>query len=992
MPVLAAKLKIQQQGQPSQDRLLDQQPVTLGTDTSNSLVLVGKGISNHHCQIVWRTDHYQIADLESATGTWVNDLRLSALTPQALQMGDRIRIGGYQLEFLLIEAALPLPGTVVMEATSAQVLQVATPSWIQEFPLKQDVLILGRDRQCEICIDLPVVSYQHARLSRVGKTYEITDLGSKNGLLFEGSHISERSLIDGDVIKIGDDLTLTFIAVPATQAATTIAPLNLRGRTQITLGRDPSNDTVIDHPVVSRFHAKIELQSGTWTIDDLDSSNGTYVNGKAVTEPRPLRPNDAIRIGPYQLIFSVDETLVSQNDTGNLRLDAVHLNKVTSNGITLLDDVSLSILPREFVAIVGGSGAGKSTLLDALNGFRPATSGLVLVNANDLYKNFNAYRTEVGYVPQDDIIHQELAVGQALDYSARLRLPPDTSLAERQQQVQSVLADLELTHRQQVRVKDLSGGQRKRVSIGVELLTKPSLFFLDEATSGLDPGTELQMMRLLRRLADQGRTILLITHATKNVMMCNMVVFLAKGGRVAYFGPPDQALTYFGVKDFDEIYLKVERELSAQEWQTRYQQSRHYQEYVVKRQQPLEIDTLAGRQARSVQSPPPVQGRGVSAWRQFLILSQRNLTILTQDRAGLILMLALAPLLGLLDFAMWKKQLFDPATGDAGQAFTMAFVAVLIAVIVGSLATMREIVKEAEIYRRERMVGLKLLPYVLSKISLGAVLAFYQAVIFLLTKLLAVNIPIQGGAIASLYVTLLLATMGGMVMGLMVSALSPTQNVAPLLTILFLVPQITFAGAILPLQSMGWVGQGISQLTISRWAYEAVVTTTGIARDVATDACWQLSTQARDDLSDAQKKTCQCLGANIFKRCDFPGVRKEYDPAVDQPEPVQPKEPGDPPALPKNPLAGSYQDDIEAYNDKVKAYSKQIDTWQDKFSDWKQKRGTAIASGETLVSRFRDTQGPTFSVNVPLNWSKMGLIMLGMLGVLLVVQKRKDII
>ncbi|MBW4551178.1 MAG: FHA domain-containing protein [Aphanocapsa sp. GSE-SYN-MK-11-07L] len=992
MPGLAAKLTLRQRGQPSQDRLLDQQPLTLGTDASNSLVLVGKGIASHHCQVVWRTDHYEIADLESNTGTWVNDLRLPALAPHALQAGDRIRIGSYHLQFLLSESAPPLPGTEVMEATSAHMLQVSTPTWIQEFPLKQDLLTLGRDRQCEICIDLPMVSYQHARLSRVGNTYKMTDLGSKNGLLFEGSYVSERSLADGDVIKIGEELTLTFIAVPATQVATTMTPLNLRERTLIRLGRDPSNDTVMDHPVVSRFHAKIELLLGNWIIVDLDSSNGTYVNGKAIKEPRRLRPDDTIRIGPYQLVFSVDETLVSQNDAGNLRLDAVHLSKVTDKGITLLDDISLSILPREFVAIVGGSGAGKSTLLDALNGFRPASTGLVFVNANDLYKNFNAYRTEIGYVPQDDIIHQELAVGQALDYAARLRLPPDTSLAERQQQVQSVLADLELTHRQQVRVKSLSGGQRKRVSIGVELLTKPSLFFLDEATSGLDPGTELQMMRLLRRLADQGRTILLITHATKNVMMCNMVVFLAKGGRVAYFGPPDQALTYFGVKDFDEIYLKVERELSPQDWQTRYKQSRQYQQYVVNRQQPLEIDTLAGRQTRSSQSPPPVQGKGVSAWRQFLILSQRNLAILLQDRASLILMLALAPLLGLLDFAMWERQLFDPTTGDAGQAFTMAFVAVLIAVIVGSLATMREIVKEAEIYRRERMVGLKLLPYVFSKISLGAGLAFYQAAIFLLTKLLSVNIPIAGWAIVSLYITLLLATMGGMVMGLMVSALSPTQNVAPLLTILFLVPQITFAGAILPLQSMGWVGQGISQLTISRWAYEAVVTTTGIARDVAADSCWQLSDQARDKLSDSQKQTCQCLGANIFKRCDFPGVRQEYDPAVDQPEPVKPTEPGDPPDIPDNPLAGGFQDDLEAYNDKVKAYSQAIDTWQDKFSTWKQNRETAIASGETLVSRFRDTQGPTFSVNVPLNWGKMGLIMLGMLGILLVVQKRKDII
>lgn len=990
----AATLYIHHQGQPQREVCLDSTPLTLGSAHDNALVLIGDDLSPHHARILWEDDHYEITDLGSDKGTWVNDLRLAVQQFQPLHSGDRIRIGTYHLNFFLIESSsvTSLPGTVMMESTASQVLQVCTPQWIQEFPLKQEVLLLGRDPQSEIFIDLPVVSYHHARLRQVGNTYEISDLGSRNGLLWQGECISERKLADGDVIQIGEELTLTFLVIPSTQVAAKVSPLELRGRTLITLGRDPTNDTVIDHPVVSRFHAKIELVEGTWTIDDLDSSNDTYVNGRPISGPRPLRPGDTIRIGPYQMLFSIDETLVSQNDAGNLRLDAVHLSKMTGKGIVLLDDISLSILPREFVAIVGGSGAGKSTLLDALNGFRPASKGLVLVNANDLYKNFNAYRTEVGYVPQDDIIHQELAVTQALDYAARLRLPPDTTLAERQQQVQTVMADLELTHRQHVRVKNLSGGQRKRVSIGVELLTKPSLFFLDEATSGLDPGTESQMMRLLRRLADQGRTILLITHATKNVMMCDMVVFLAKGGRVAYFGPPDQALSYFGVKDFDEIYLKVDNELSPQIWQERYRQSRHYQEYVVKRQQPLGIDTLAGRQTRSVQSPPPAQGNGVSAWGQFVILSQRNLTILIQDRASLILMLALAPLLGLLDFAMWKRQLFDSAIGDAGQAFTMSFVAVLIAVIVGSLATMREIVKEAEIYRRERMVGLKVLPYILSKVSLGFVLALYQAAIFLLTKLLSVHIPVDNWEIVGLFITLWLATMGGMIMGLMVSALSPSQNVAPLLTILFLVPQITFAGAILPLKDIGWVGQGLSQLTITRWAYESMITITGVGQDVANDRCWQLPDQQRDDLTEAQKQNCQCLGANLFKRCNFPGIRKEYNSAVDQPEPKRPIEPGDPPPLPDNPLDSGYRDQLEAYSDQLKAYSKQVNTWQNKFTSWKEKRGTAIASGEAIIGRFRDTQGPTFAVNVPYHWGRMGLIMLGMLVLLLLVQKRKDIV
>jgi ABC-type multidrug transport system ATPase subunit/predicted component of type VI protein secretion system len=991
MPVSAAKLEIYHNQQPIQEFLLEQTPVTLGQKPDNQLILVDPNVAGYHAQISWVDQQYLITDLDSPTGTWVNHIQVLPHTPKLLTDGDVIQLGNLELHFHGIptpEEAPDLAGTIVTGATVTQVLQVVTPQWIQEFPLKQEVLVIGRDPNCEIVIDLPVVSFHHAQLERRDGGYAIIDLGSRNGLFWQGQYISQRFLSDGDVIQIGTDLTLTYQVLPQTvMVSEQLEPLNLRGRTRLTLGRDPRNDMVIDHPIVSRFHARLDLKDGAWTITDLDSSNGTFVNGRQPTADRPLLPGDTIRIGPFHLVFQPDETLVQQNEAGNLRLDALHLIKTTPKGVVLLDDVSLAILPREFVAIVGVSGAGKSTLLDALNGLRPASSGVVLVNNNDLYKNFNAYRTELGYVPQDDIIHRELTVWQALDYAAQLRLPADTTLAERRERVQTVLADLELTHRQHVPVKQLSGGQRKRVSMGVELLTQPSLFFLDEATSGLDPGTEVQMMRLLRKLADQGRTVLLITHATKNVMMCDMVVFLTKGGRVAYFGPPDQALTYFGVSDFDEIYLRVEGELSPEDWQRRYLQSQQYQQYVQERQHDLQAPSSA-QQARPAHQSP-TKAKGISAWRQLAILSRRNLTILTQDRPSLLLMLALAPILGLLDLAMWKRTLFDRDTGDAGQAITMLFVAVLIATMVGSLGTMREIVKEAEIYRRERMVGLKLLPYILSKIWFAIVLAIYQAAIFLLTKWLSVAIPGDATTILSMYITLLLATVGGMVMGLLVSALSVNQNAAPLLTILFLVPQITFAGAILPLRDVGFAGQVLSQLTVTRWAFESMMTITGIGRDVSRDSCWKKPEAERKTLTDADKQACICLGANIFKQCNFPGILDKYDEAVDATEPVKPQDPGDPPTLPEYPDS-IYQDEIKAYNEKVKAYKNKIETWQQEFGDWKGKRETAIAASEAIIGRFERNQGVAFAVNVPAHWGKLGLLILGMLGALLVVQKRKD--
>lgn len=411
-------------------------------------------------------------------------------------------------------------------------------------------------------------------------------------------------------------------------------------------------------------------------------------------------------------------------------------------------------------------------------------------------------------------------------------MPADTTLAERNTRIQEVLEDLGLSHRRDVPVKNLSGGQLKRVSIGVELLTKPSLFFLDEATSGLDPGTEVDIMRLLRKLSDQGRTVLLITHATENVMLCDLVVFLAAGGRVAYFGPPAEAPEYFGVTKFNEIYPKVERKIPPQEWQKRYKKSPQYQKYVVDRQDGIEDSQVNSRETRLKQQSPGSKVKRISAWRQLLILSRRNIAILMRDRASLALMLAVAPILGLLDFFTWKRDMFDVQQGDAGQAITILFNTGLIAVLVGSLATMREIVKEVDIYRRERMIGLQSVPYILSKFWFVILLAIYQAAVFLLFKLLAVDIP---GNLSSMYVTLLLTTIAGMIMGLLVSAISPNQNVAPLLTIVFLVPQIIFGGGILPVNEFGSPGKFINQISLTKWPFEALVTITGLGTDVAEE-------------------------------------------------------------------------------------------------------------------------------------------------------------
>ncbi|MCM1984975.1 ABC transporter ATP-binding protein/permease [Lyngbya confervoides] len=681
-------------------------------------------------------------------------------------------------------------------------------------------------------------------------------------------------------------------------------------------------------------------------------------------------------------------------------LDAQGLTQTVGRGQILLNNISLTIQSEEFVGIVGVSGAGKTTLLNALSGYRPAKQGKVYVNGQDLYKNFSTFRAELGYVPQDDIIHQDLTVYQAFDFSAQLRLSPSLSGRERTRQIQSVLADLELTHRQHTLVRKLSGGQRKRVSIGVELLTKPRLFFLDEATSGLDPGTEYQLMLLLRRLADEGRIVLLNTHTTKNIKLCDKVAFLAKGGRLVYFGPPADALEHFSVDHFDEIYIRIDEELAARNWQKQYFQSSAYQKYVVEPQKNVQNLSLNSTISTRKKTGfiPKIKSNQLGVWlRQLAILSHRNLTLLLQDHSSLILTILVAPMLGGLDLLMVRRNIFDPWKGDSGQSLTLMFIACLIAVLTGSLATMREIVKESEIYRRERMIGLYIIPYILSKIWLCIVIAVYQSAIFWVTKIYLVELPNNGVDVQALalYFTLFLSTLGGMIMGLLISSLSASQNAAPLLTILFLVPQITFAGAIFPLTAFGPPGLWISRLTLTRWSYESMVTLSGLGQNVANDPCWQRPEEERQSWSESEKESCQCLGPHLFERCTFPGLHKEFDPAVDRPEPIKPNDLAEPPQTPDSffgPEAETFRDDLEVYRKNVKIYKQEMEQWRQELSSWQEQRGKALAAGEALITRVHRTQGQSFGVDVRKHWGRLAALISGMLGLLVFVQRQKDIL
>ncbi len=852
----------------------------IGRDPENEIVLEGSKVSRRHARLEWQAGGPALVDLGSANGTRLNGSALAAETPQPVRAGDRAELGGFTLVFKALRSqeggeagaqpaaeAAPEAATLLVErpapaaapAANAPRLVIRTSQGEREVSLGGKPLLLGRDPGSDIQIDDPTVSRRHARLepAREGALagYEIVDLGSANGLTGPNGKISRKLLENGEVIWLSGEVSIQFrgpaaqagapraAPAPAREPAPPPAPeapeirkLDMRQRAALSIGRGAENDLKLSHPTVSRRHARITRSGSAYHIEDLRSSNGTFVNGERLEPGRAaaLSVGDVIYVGPFRFVF-VPDAFGAVDESANLRLDALHLNQRVGKGVNLLSDLSLSIHPREFVAIVGVSGAGKSTLLNALTGFRPASDGQVLVNGENLYRSFDAYRTNLGYVPQDDIIHKELTPWRALDYAAQLRLPADTSADERRKAVQEELETLGLAERKDVPISRLSGGQRKRVSIGVERLTRPGLFFLDEATSGLDPGTESQMMRLLRRLADEGQTIFLVTHATKNVMLCDKVIFLHKGGRLAYFGPPGEALEYFEVQDFDEIYEKLQNEGDPAGWEARFRGSEHYVKYVV---DPLQerygklLDTSRPAPEPAAPAParkrPPRQ-RQISGFRQFLVLSARYLNIIRSDRINLLLLFLIAPVLGSMDLIAWPKDIYDPVNGDAARAMVMLFLGAIIPFLVGALSTVREIVKEKAVYERERTVTLKILPYLLSKVWVALLFALYHAGALLAIKLLAVDFShLELEDILLFYGVLVLAVMSGVLWGLLISAIAPREEQAMLLVIVVVVVQMVFSGGILPLDQLGQVGEVLGSATSSKWTFQAMVDVTQV--------------------------------------------------------------------------------------------------------------------------------------------------------------------
>ncbi len=600
------------------------------------------------------------------------------------------------------------------------------------------------------------------------------------------------------------------------------------------IGRALDNDLVVSDLQVSRHHAEFRATpDGRFEIRDLGSHNGTFVNGVPMEKGGSalLGSQDIVGVG-HSTFRIVEDRLEEFVDTGEVSFSARHLTVTVDGGKQILKDVSFGVPEKSLVAVIGPSGSGKSTLLKALTGYRPANQGDVLYDNRNLYKQFAELRRRIGLVPQDDILHKELTVSTALKYAAKLRFPADTTAAERDARIDEVLRELKLDIHKDKKVSSLSGGQRKRVSVALELLTKPSLIFLDEPTSGLDPGMDRDVMQLLRGLADDGRTVLVVTHSVAELALCDKLLVMAPGGSVAYFGPPEEALNFFGYETWADVFSAFET-YRDYDWAGRWKGSQHYQLYAA------DIDSVAAQPTPmpppQVMKPPKPQGWG----SQLGTLVRRYVAVIASDKGFLALSVLLPAVLGAVSLLIDPdKNLLvkvDEQTGKIspnGTATTVLLILAVGACFAGAANSVRELIKERVIYERERATGLSRSAYLMSKvIVLGAITVFQGALIGVI-GFSGREIPDEGLFLGSgkaavmieLTVPLMALGFASMTVGLVISSLVKTSEKTMPLLVMFAIVQVVFTGCLFTLHGTPGVNE-FSYLMPSRWAVAAAGTT-----------------------------------------------------------------------------------------------------------------------------------------------------------------------
>lgn len=638
-----------------------------------------------------------------------------------------------------------------------------------------------------------------------GNWYIVDNDHSTYGLQYGGLPIQKAKMLQsGDVIRIDSGPNRTahgaLLLVSSDEAVTKWQRIPLASR--IRIGRGQDCEISLNHISVSLHHAQIVYKNGTWYIIDNRSDNGTLLNGQPVFGPTPLQERDIITITNSQLVFTTKGIYYSTAHNGiSLQCVQVKIKRGRGkNGFENRNPVNMDVRPGEMIALVGGSGAGKSTLLNCLCGYLKPNEGKVFVNGIDLYSNLDTIKNLIGYVPQSDIIYDKLSIEDMLKYSAKMRLSPDTSEAERKAAVDRALNTVQMQEFRKRRIDKLSGGQKKRVSIAVELLSDPNLLFLDEPTSGLDPYTEKELIRVLRQMADQGKTIILVTHSTLQLDKFDKVAFMGYGGNHCYFGSLQGALQHFRVNDVVDIYDIIQDKKNL------------YPGYVP--------STYVFTNAGSHDIEAKFRARHTikkQRFHQLSVLSTRYMKLIYNDLFRLIFLILQAPFLAALLSLVANGSQFE----ELGVTKSLLFSLTCCAVWIGLLDAIQEVCKERSILKREFMTGLSLSSYVLSKFAVLGLLGLIQSILMVLTFELCVGLPSEDllwSSQLTFFFTTFLTTLASSSLGIFVSCFFNNSDRAMVAAPILLMPQILFSGMIF---SLSGITDLISMIIISRWGMEA---------------------------------------------------------------------------------------------------------------------------------------------------------------------------
>jgi ABC transport system ATP-binding/permease protein len=785
-----------------------------------------------------------IEDAGSVNGTFVNGVHVKHR--QRLQPGDTIRVG----ETTLRVGTGDEPPSAEAEANESvdpptrPSEQIGAPARTAEppapflaplavlvragrrVPISQRGLTIGRAPENDVVVDSDRSSRHHARIVAAEGRYFLADLGSVNGSELNGERLVKQArwLRAGDTIAIGAEQFRFLIGGDETLAGVE-APLSdgirrIRfDRSKLSIGRDSANDLQLDSPGVSRFHAEVVNAAGRIELRDLESRNGTRLDGLPVSRAE-IKTGSEIGVGPYRLIFD-GTTFIERDDRGVVRLQAYEI-AVSSRGKQLLEATSVAVKPGEFVAVIGESGSGKTTLIKVLAGVRRSSAGGVFVNGDPVWTRL----AEIGYLPQDEIVHPRLTVLESLRYSARLRLPADHSPQDIDAAVGRVVSETSLEEHVNTRIGSLSGGERKRVGLATELLTRPALLFLDEPTTGLDPRLETRMMRLFRDLAAVGRSALVMaTHTTKNLDLVDKIWVVGRGGYLCFVGSPVHAKSFFGVSEYDDIYAALESK-SATAW----------------RHQFLADEAQAGRTpgGSPVPSPTPAgtKVRGNRFSSQAPVLLSRYLRTFVRDQRNVLILLLQVPLLAIVMALLFKPHVFSApgSTSDSSSTALLLFVLVTTTIWLGTLDSAREVIKERAILARERAVGLDVRAYLASKAALLFALIALQTLILLLV-VLALR-PMQEPAATKLLLMIELVTTGfvAVAMGLVISSAVKSEDQAIAVIPIAMIVQLLFGGAIVTVKDMGAAMSGFSTVVFARSAFAGVGTAAHMNDRIHADA------------------------------------------------------------------------------------------------------------------------------------------------------------